>query len=222
MGQIIIAIFVILVGAAVRLIGSARPDRAGGAKAYELAAFARVKAGQFDEAAALLEKSIARNPDTKLDGYRNIAGMYLQQANDLEGAEKYFMKALELEPKDEQSLSWLAEIASRRGGARLQGAAADTEQLKKALALYDQLIEMNPAKPDAYVNKRIALIKYIEQLGKQKESILADAETQKSDKEAYDDLQQQAVDTQARMDELKATLDETGKKLGEVMKAAKK
>jgi len=192
-------------------------------KGYDRAAFARMKARQFDQAAALLEKSLQyrSGDDEKLTTYRNIAGMYLQQASDLDNAEKYFKKAMEVDPKDEQSLSWLAEIESIRGGARVQTAAAQPEHLKLAIERYDQLIAMNPGKPDAYVNKRIALVKLINQLLDQKKSILADVETQKDDKQAVADLKQQADDTQKHVDELKATLDETAKKLGEVMKTAK-
>ena len=126
-----------------------------------------------------------------------------------------------LDPKDEQALSWLAEISSQRGGARQQTAEAQPEHLKIALERYDAVIAVNPNKPDTYINKRIVLVKYIEHLKKQKLSILADAENQKADKEAYADMQQQAVDTQTRIDELMGLLDATTKKLGEVMKAAK-
>ena len=198
-----------------------KPDQ--DVKVWDRAAFANMKAGKYDRAAELLEKSLDRRPEqaAKSECLRNIAGMYMQQAGDSTNAEKYFQKAVVLDPKDEQALSWLAEISSQRGGARQQTAEAQPEHLKIALERYDAVIAVNPNKPDTYINKRIVLVKYIEHLKKQKLSILADAENQKADKEAYADMQQQAVDTQTRIDELMGLLDATTKKLGEVMKAAK-
>jgi tetratricopeptide (TPR) repeat protein len=198
-----------------------KPDQ--DVKVWDRAAFANMKAGKLDHAAEILEKSLERRPEqsAKLETLRNIAGMYKEQG-DLDGAEKYFQKAVALDAKDEQSLAWLAEISSQRGGARSQAATAQPEHLKIALDRYDALIAVNPNKADAYVNKRIVLMKYIEALNKQKLSILADAENQKSDKEAYASMQEQATDTQTRIDELKALLETTSKKLGEVNKAAKK
>ena len=197
-----------------------KPDQ--DTKVWDRAAFANMKAGKLDRAAELLEKSIERRPDqaAKLETLRNIAGMY-KEGQDLDGAEKYFQKAVALDPKDEQSLGWLAFIASSRGGAQSQAATAQPEHLKIALERYDVLIAMNPNKADSYVNKRIVLVKYIDYLTKQKLSILADAEAQKADKEAYASAQEQATDTQTRLDELKGIMDTTTAKLGEINKAAK-
>lgn len=190
---------------------------------WDRAAFSYMKANDYEHAAEFLEKSLPRRADDAARGeaIRNIATMFLQTAHDADKAEKYFQKALTLDPKDEQALSWLAEISSQRGGARLQTAEAQPEHLKTALERYDAVIALNPAKPDAYINKRIVFMKYLEFLNRQKLSILADAENQKKDKEAYASALEQADDTQKRMDELKAQLDETTKKLGEVNKAAK-
>ena len=197
-----------------------KPDQ--DVKVWDRAAFANMKAGKLDHAAEILEQSMARRPEqaAKLETLRNIAGMYKEQG-DLDGAEKYFLQAAALDPKDEQSLAWLAEISSQRGGARQQTAEAKPEHLKIAIDRYDAVIALNSAKADAYVNKRIVLMKYIEAMNKQKLSILADAENQKADKEAYASMLEQATDTQARVDELKALLEVTSKKLGEVNKAAK-
>lgn len=193
------------------------------AKVWDRAAFANMKGGKLDRAAELLEKSLDRRPElaAKSDTLRNIAGMYKEGA-DLDGAEKYFQKAVALDPKDEQSLGWLAFISSTRGGAQSSAAQAQPEHLKIALERYDVVIAMNPAKADSYINKRIVLVKYVDFLNKQKLSILADAESQKADKEAYASAQEQAVDTQTRLDELKVLLDSTTKTLGELNKAAKK
>ncbi|MDP2269619.1 MAG: hypothetical protein Q8N23_10360 [Archangium sp.] len=193
------------------------------AKVWDRAAFANMKGGKLDRAAELLEKSLDRRPDlaAKSDTLRNIAGMY-KEGGDLDGAEKYFQKAVVLDPKDEQSLGWLAFISSTRGGAQSQAAEAQPEHLKIALERYDAVIAMNPTKVDSFINKRIVLVKYLDHLNKQKLSILADAESQKADKEAYASAQEQATDTQTRIDELKVLLDSTSKTLGELNKAAKK
>ncbi|MFO0600218.1 MAG: tetratricopeptide repeat protein [Myxococcaceae bacterium] len=194
------------------------------ARVWDRAAFAHMKAGNFDKSAELLEKSLDKRADqaAKLETLRNVAVMYLKEAQDPDKAEAWFQKVLALDAKDEQALSWLAEISSQRGGARSMTAVADGIHLTKALERYDAVIAVVPTKPDAYINKRIVLVKYIDALTKQRLSILADAEAQKKDKEAYDSMMEQASDTEKRIDELKAMLEETSKKLGEVNKANKK
>lgn len=198
-----------------------KPDQ--DAKVWDRAAFANMKAGRLDKAAELLEKSLDRRADTaaRSETIRNIALMFKEQ-QDYDGAEKYFQKAVALDPKDDQSVGWLAHISASRGGAMSQTAEAHPEHLKLALERYDAVIALNPAKPDGYTNKRIVLVKYIEFLNKQKLAILADAEAQKADKEAVADFQEQATDTQTRIDELKTILEATSKSLGEANKAAKK
>lgn len=210
-------------GAAVEYEKSLELNPEQDVKVWDRAAFANMKAGRFDRAAELLERSLAKRsePAAKGEALRNIAGMYLQQASDSLKAEQYFQKAVDLDPKDEQALSWLAEISSQRGGARQQTAEAQPEHLKMALLRYDAVLAVNPAKADPYINKRIVLVKYIDFLSKQKASLLAEAESQKKDKAAYEDLQQQAADTQTRIDELKGLLELTSKKLGEINKPTK-
>jgi tetratricopeptide (TPR) repeat protein len=215
-----------------------KQDFAGAAKEYERslelkpdqdtnvwdrAAFANMKAGNYDRAAELMMKSQDRRPDAaaKLDNLRNIAGMYLQQAKDLDNAEKYFQKAVESDPKDEQSLAWLAEISAQRGGARSMQADPDPVHLKTALARYEVVIALNPNKPDTFINKRIVLMKYLEFMKRQKLSILADAENQKKDKEAYESALEQAQDTEAKIAELEGMLKDTTEKLVAATKAAK-
>lgn len=209
-----------------------KQDFAGAAKEYERslelkpeqepnvwdrAAFANMKAGNFDRAAELLMKSQERRPGAaaKLENLRNIAGMYLQQAKDLDAAEKYFLKAVELDPKDEQSLAWLAEISAQRGGARATQAEANPQHLQVALARYDAVIALNPGKPDTFINKRIVLMKYLEFMKKQRLSILEGGDQDP-------DAQEQAQSTQARIDELEAALKDTTDKLVAAQKAAKK
>lgn len=180
------------------------------------------KAGEYGKAAAILERiANTKAGAEKLDGYREIAGMYMQMANDLDTAEKWFSKVLEADPKDDQSLSWLAEIASTRGGARAAGALAKPDQLDLALARYDKAIALKPDAVGTYVNKRIVYLKYLEYLQKQKTQALADAEVNKKDKQTAADFKNDAENFQKRYDEMKIALDEVGKKIGEINKAAK-
>jgi len=175
-------------------------------KVWEKAAFSYMKAGNTDKAAELLVKASENGPkEKKLEALRNVAGMYLQ-AQQGDKAEQYFLEVMKLDPKDDQSLSWLAEIASIRGGARDMKAQALTPALEVAMGRYDQVIALTPKAPGPYVNKRIALIKYINHLIQQRDAMKNKKEVQI---------------LQAKIDQLKATLDETTRQLSEISKAAK-
>lgn len=65
-------------------------------KIYEKAAFAYMSAGNYDKATELLLKTLPlkSGDKEKLDTYRNIAGMYLQTADDPKKAEQYFGEVL--------------------------------------------------------------------------------------------------------------------------------
>lgn len=193
-------------------------------KVYEKAAFSYMSAGNYDKATELLLKTLDFKSDTKgkLDTYRNIAGMYLQTADNPKRAEEYFGKVLALDPKDDQSLTWLAEIAARRGGARDNEAEGVPADLDVALQRYDQLITLTPANPAPYINKRIVLVKYLTTLTKLKAVAEKDAEENKDDQVTHQDFLDEAKRHQAKAEELKALMDETTKKLVEVSKAAKK
>jgi tetratricopeptide (TPR) repeat protein len=185
------------------------------------AASAWAKAGEYDKAAAILERlGSKKTGEDKLNATREIAGMYLQTAHDLDKSEAWFQKALAMNPKDEQSLSWLAEISSVRGGARNAAVDAKTDQLDEALKRYDAVLALNPTSVAAWVNKRIVYMKYLEALQKKRTAALADAEANKADKETAGDFKKTADEAQAKWDELKVTLDEVSKKIGELNKAA--
>ena len=173
---------------------------------WDKCSFCYMKANKLDKAGDTLLKvaQLRTKPDDKLVNFRNAAGMYLQ-GNLPEKAEPVFLEAMKLDPKDEASLAWLAEIASQRGGARRNDGVVKLDDLELALGRYDQLTTINPAAAGHYVNKRIVLGRLIGALDKQR--AFADAPTQ--------------AKLVARIDELKARLDETNKKMAEVMKAAK-
>jgi tetratricopeptide (TPR) repeat protein len=195
-------------GAAAEFEQSLTLDPKQDIKIWEKGAFSYMKAGDNDKAAGLLLKSVGATNDAakKAETYRNVAGMYLQ-AGVHDKADQYFGEALKLEPKDDQSLQWRAEIASILGGARKNDGPVNTDQLDLAIKRYDELIALTPAATAPYINKRIAISRYLAYLTQQKALF---------DK---DPAQQQKL--QARFDDLKANLDATTKKLGEVNKAAR-
>jgi tetratricopeptide (TPR) repeat protein len=131
-------------------------------KVWELKANAHLRMGQVKEAAESLKKpaEYTDDPAAKAEAYRLIAGMYVEQ-RDFDEAEKAFVEALKFAPKDEDSLSWLGEIASARGGARSMTDRPDPVWLMKAVGYYEKVISVNPENLFAYVNKRIALTKYL-------------------------------------------------------------
>jgi tetratricopeptide (TPR) repeat protein len=180
------------------------------------------KSGDYQKAVGILQRlADAKTGTEKIDAYRQIAGMYLQTAHDLDKAEEWFNKVLAMDARDEASMGWLAEIAAARGGARNQAAPADPKMLDLALERFDKVIAMNPGNIGPYVNKRIVYIKYLNFLQKQKEQALADAEANKKDKATFKDFNDKADEIQARWDAMKATLDQLGEKISEMSKAAK-
>lgn len=180
------------------------------------------KAGQFDKAAAILERlANSKIGPEKVTAYREVALFYKESANDLNTSEKWLTKALELDPKDDQSMLWLAEIASIRGGARVQTAPAVPEQLDAALKRYDDVIVLKPNNPSPYVNKRIAYVKYLGYLQKSKDDALAAAEASKKDKVAAANFRDTADAFNTKLEAMKAASEENNKKLGAVLTAAK-
>jgi tetratricopeptide (TPR) repeat protein len=177
-------------------------------KIWEKAAFSYMKGGNADKAADILMKTteIKKDAEYKLETLKNIAGIY-HQAGNLEKADHWFSEVMKLDPKDEQSLGWLAEFSSIRGGARNNVGPVKPEHLEKAVERYDQLIALNPTAPGPYINKRIALGRLIGALGEQKNAPGLSA----------DDAQK----LQARIDGFKTALEATNKQLGEVNKAAR-
>ena len=213
-------------GAAAEYDEAFKTDPAPELKVLEWAAFANKSSGNVDRAAELLLKTIAdpKTPaDKKLERYKDLANIY-REAGKLEKAEEYFGEVVKLDPKDDQSLSWMAEIASIRGGARAMKGPVKPEQLDLAMARYDKVVEVNPAAAQAaYINKRIALSRYIMYMGEQKQQAEQDAADKKKKKDAAAAaaLEASAARFQERMDDLRARLEATNKALGAANKAAR-
>ncbi|NNB88696.1 tetratricopeptide repeat protein [Corallococcus exiguus] len=206
-------------------------------KVWEKMAFAHLQAGETDQAAqaALKLLDYAKTPEAKADVYRNVAAMYAKNGP-LEKAKQYFEECLKINPKDTDALSWIAEVHSQRGGARNPNAPAVPAELDLALKTYDQVIAINPDLPNPYLNKRVAMFKYIEhekslQQAAEQEAIEA-ATPPKPEKGKKAVVDPQAAERVAaakasaaahakRIEELTAQVTEATKQFGEATKRAK-
>jgi tetratricopeptide (TPR) repeat protein len=190
-------------------------------KTWEKIAWAHMQAGEMDKADAALLKTLDLKPDPskKAEVYRNLAGMYMQKANS-EKAEKYFLEAVNIDPKDDTSLGWLGEMYSQKGGARDMKAPAVPDHLNKAIEFYDKMIAAKPELPTAYLNKRIAVNKLLDNERQQKASADMEAQNAAGDKAKEAEAKARSEKHQARMDELKTQFDDLTKKLVEVQKNA--
>jgi tetratricopeptide (TPR) repeat protein len=190
-------------------------------KVWEKKAYCHMQAGEMEASEAAILKTLDFKPDAakKAEVYRSLAGIYMSK-NAQDKAEKAFLEAAKLDPNDDQSLSWLGEIYSQRGGARDMKAPGVPEALEKAIEFYDKAIALKPADAGAYVNKRIAIGKWMESERVQKEASEKAALDAGADKAKADEATAAAEKHKAKMDELKTKLDETTKKLGEANKSA--
>ncbi len=190
-------------------------------KTWEKKAYAHMQAGEMDKADAALLKTLDLKPDAakKAEVYRNLAGMYMQKANS-EKAEMYFLEAVKIDPKDDTSLGWLGEMHSQKGGARDMKAPAVPDELNKAIGWYDKMIAAKPELPTAYLNKRIAVNKLLDNEKQQKAAADMEAQNAAGDKDKEAEAKARAEKHQARMDELKKQFDELTVKLVEVQKNA--
>jgi tetratricopeptide (TPR) repeat protein len=187
---------------------------------WEQKAYAHLQLKEYDDAAAALYKfaDFKKEPAKKTAVLRNLGGMYMQ-APDYDKAEKAFAKACEVDPKDDQALTWLGEIYSVRGGAR--GApTTDPNALNKAVEYYDKVIAVRPDISASYINERIVFTKLLDYEQKRKDAALKDAATAKSDPARAQELQASAADHQARIDRLKKQIDDVTKKFAEAQKLA--
>jgi tetratricopeptide (TPR) repeat protein len=193
-------------------------------KIWERKAFAHLKDNDRAEAVASLLKTGEHMTEAKdkAELYRKIAGIYVEYGP-VEMAEKYFLEALKVDPKDEASLAWLGEIFSQLGGARKTEAVAVPAQLQKAIGYYDQAIAINPNAQIPYVNKRIALIKLANYEKKEKEVAEKEAQSPslRKDHAKVAELKAKAEQHQARFDDYKRQSDELGAKISEMIKASK-
>ena len=187
-------------------------------KIWEEKAYAHMQLQEnepFEEAMIKLAELKTDNVK-KSEIYRNLGGVYIQKGL-ADQAEKHFMKAVELNPNDDQSLGWIAEIWAQRGGARAMAVPAKPEALDKALVYIDKVIALKPDETAGYINKRIALTKYFDYWQQQKAAADKEAIAEK-DKEKRKELLAKGDQAMAEMDKYKKLLEETGQKLAEAAK----
>ena len=191
-------------------------------KVWELKANAHLRLGQLREAAESLTKpaELTSDPSAKAEAYRLVASMYVEN-KELDEAEKAFAQAFKFDPRDELSLSWLGEFASARGGARSMADPPDTVWLAKAIAYYDRVIALNPDNLFAYVNKRIAITKYI--VFEEQEKALADrlVTLERRDAVKVAAARTRLTEATARIDEFQKENEKLSKKIKELVAAQK-
>lgn len=190
-------------------------------KVWEKKAFAHMQIGEMDEAAKSVMSIMAMKTTTaeKAELYRTLASMYMQTST--EEAEKYFNEALKLEPKDEASLGWIAEIYAQRGGARSMAAPIVKADLEKALSYYDQVLAINVNSANTYLNKRVVMARLMEYEKQQKEMALSEAAENAKDKTIVAEANARAEEHQKRITEYEALFAEMTKKFSEAQKASK-
>ena len=208
--------------AAVREYGLSLQANPNDRKVWELKANAHLRLGELRQAAESLAKpaEYTSDPAAKAEVYRLVASMYVEH-REFDEAEKAFAEALKFDPRDELSLSWLGEFASARGGARSMTEQPDPVWLMKAIAYYDKAIAVNPDNLFAYVNKRIAITKYL--VFEQQERALADRLIQLERKDALKvaAARTRLTESTARIEGFEKEIAELSKKIKEIQAAQK-
>jgi len=189
---------------------------------WEKLAFAKLKAGDRDGAAEALAKhaELETTPARKAEDYRNAAGIYLQTP-DQDKAERFLLEAVKADPSDAASLAWLGELASVRGGARVQAAPAVPAELDKAIGYYGRVIAIHPEQRAALGNRRIAIVKYLGALEDDRAAQTARLKRAGKDAAAAADAKDRIAKAEAKKAELDALLGDTNAKLAPARKAAR-
>jgi tetratricopeptide (TPR) repeat protein len=200
----------------------ANPHQKKADKLLEKEAYAYMKSGDTDQAAAVLLKTMESKTDPKerVELLHTIANIYVEKGPP-EKVEQYYLEALKVDPKDLDALAWLGEVASQQGGARSAKAGAVPKYLEKAIGYYDQAIALNPSALLPYVNKRIALLKYVEYERLEKEAAERDAQSAKKRSPTLAEAKERAAKAQVKMDELRAQIEPISAKISEMTKKPK-
>jgi tetratricopeptide (TPR) repeat protein len=190
-------------------------------KVWDKLAFAKLKAGDRDGAAEALAKhaEIETVAARKAEAYRNAAGIYLPDG-DPQKAERYLVEAVRTDPSDEASLGWLGELASVRGGARVQVGPVVPAELDAAIAYYGRIIAVRPESRSAHANRRIAIVKYLAALDDERAAQTARLSRAGKDAAAAADAKERIAKAEARRAELQKLLAESNATLSPAQKAA--
>lgn len=184
-------------------------------KIWEKLAFCRVKTGESEAAAEALAKvaEFRPVPAQKAEVFRNAAGIFLQGPDRMK-AERYLVETVRLDPADEGSLGWLAELAAEKGGARVDLAPAVPEELDSAIGYYNRLIELRPEGKAAHANRRLVLVKYLNHLAEERHREETALAKRKRDAAAAEEARARISRIDAKSAELRQLLDESEAKLG--------
>jgi len=189
-------------------------------KVWELKANAHLRLGQLRQAAESLAKpaEYTSDPIAKAEAHRLVASIYVEH-REFDEAEKAFAEAFKFDARDELTLSWLGEFASARGGARSMRDPPDPVWLMKAIAYYDQAISLNPNNIFTYVNKRIAINKYI--VFEQQEKALAERlmQLERRDASKVAAALTRLTESTARIEDCEKEIAELSKKITELQAA---
>ncbi len=190
-------------------------------KAWEKLAFAKLKSGDRDGAAEALARcaEVEPVPARKAEAYRNAAGVYLPDG-DRDKAERDLLEAVRVDPADEASLSWLGELASIRGGARVQLGPVVPAELDEAIAYYGRVIALRPDARAAHANRRIAIVKYLSALDDERGAQTARLARAGRDAAAAADAKERIAKAAAKRAELEKLLAESNARLSPTQKAA--
>lgn len=185
-------------------------------KLWEKKAYAHQQAGEMEKVEATLNKlaEFKKEPEKKAEVFRNLASLFLQK-NDYVNAEKYFGEAAKIDPKDDVSIAWIAQMHAQRGGARDMRMKIIPEELNKAIELYEKIIALKPDDVTGYVNKRIAIGRLME-FEKQAKAASEQEAKDAKDKEKKEAATKEAEKHGAQMDEYKKQMDALSEKIKEV------
>ena len=192
-------------------------------KLWETKAYCHQQAGDTEGAVATLMKWAEGKTDAaeKAKLIRFCADLWKQKP-DIDKAEQAYLEAVKVLPTDDESYSWLAEIHAQRGGAKDIKAQAVPAELDKAYEYYSKVVSLKPEVPNAYVNQRVVLYKYLAHYKTEKEAAEAAVKElekdKKVEKEKLAEAQAKVEKIQASIDEKQKTLDGVSAKLAEITK----
>ncbi|HTN54238.1 MAG TPA: hypothetical protein VML50_17645 [Anaeromyxobacter sp.] len=181
-------------------------------KVLERLASAYAHLDERDKAAAALARKaeLQKDPAQKAETLRQVAGLYLQSA-DRDRAEPWLRQVLALAPDDDATITWLAELAADRGGARSNVAEANPADLDVALGYYDKLIALRPDSLTGYAHKRIVLTKYLGYVRKQQQAAEQSLGRARGSEQAA--IREKIATAKGRAGELQAALDQVDQKI---------
>ena len=110
------------------------------ADAYNWMAYAYERMEETDKAISIYERSFKRIPENDF-GYFELGRLYFIKKNMKEKAQKYFQKAIEINPRNREAYIWLGVCYKKSG------------EKDKAISLYQQMLKVFPE--EGFARKRL-------------------------------------------------------------------